>query len=315
LEIFATLLLFILIGVMIMVNVFYRQAKKVNKEQSYTRPDLGIKNNGEEFQVAMKYLIQHLEDAYPEHYPEWVKERVIREQHISMTEWDNRWFEWQHFLIMSALLKTVPMYSNEMDMIWHEMLMFTREYEQFSERFLKTTLHHAPNVVILTNSNEQPRPTDQETPQEQRAWFDLIYLLLFEPTPYSVTVLGPFLRHALSAEVISDFQTLPQNELKAKYFHNHVIKEFAFMEEVVEKLIVLIQDMLEKITSHASIHGTDIKRFRLNNSVQPTEEHPLRNHLVGTLFLAMYHREKFTEQNKKWYKANWRLEVTKKKDK
>lgn len=302
-EIFAALLLFILIGMMIMANVFYRQAKKVNKEQSYVQPYLGIQHHGEDFQIAMKHLIKHLEDAYPENYREWIQERVMREHYISMVEWENRWFEWQRFLIMAALLKSVPMYSQEVDTVWHEMLMFTREYEQFSERFLKTRLHHAPNVGNPSTTKVNDGERNGPSPQEERAWFDLIYLLLFEPTPYSVTVLGPFLRHALSAEIIADFQTATHEELEEKYFHTHVIREFAFMEEIVQILITSIQEMLEKVINHVDIHGTNIKRFRLNTTVQPKEEHPLRNHLMGTLFLAIYHREKFTEQNKKWYKA------------
>lgn len=299
-EIFASLLLFIFIGVVIMVNAFYRQAKKINKEQTYVLPNLGIQDHGELFQVAMKHLIQHLQDSYPQNYPEWVQERVIRENYISMTEWENRWFEWQRFLIMTALLPSVPMYSQEIDLVWHEMLMFTREYEEFSDRFLKRTLHHAPNVPLPAESENELKKS-QQSPQEQRAWFDLIYLLLFEPTPYSVTTLGPFLRHPLSDEILADFQTLTPEELEAKYFHTLVMKEFAFMEEVVQILITSIQEMIEKVTNHVDIHGTDVKRFRLNTTVQPKEEHPLRNHLVGTLFLAMYHRDKFREQNNKWY--------------
>ncbi len=303
-EIFASLLLFIFIGVMIMVNVFYRQAKKMNKEQSYVLPDLGIQENKEAFQVAMKHFIQHLEDAYPTNYPEWIKERMIREQYISLTEWENRWFEWQRYLIMTALLPSVPMYSDEVDLVWHEMLMFTREYEEFSKRYLKTTLHHAPNVEskLLNETNEIKPIEKNETPQEQRAWFDLIYLLLFEPTPYSVTTLGPFLRHPLGKAVLTDFQTLTPEQLEAKYFHKRVIKEFAFMEEVVQILIESIQAMIDKIATHVDLHGMDTKRFRLNVTVQPKDEHPLRNHMVGTLFLAMYHRDTFIEQNNKWYR-------------
>jgi hypothetical protein len=306
LEFFAAFLLFILIGMMIMGMVFYRQAKKVNKERSYVMPHLGFRDHGEEYQIAMKHMLQHLEESYPQNYPEWISERVIREHYINIVEFENRWFEWQRFLIMAALLKTTPMYSEEVDSIWHEMLMFTREYEEFSNRYLKTTLHHAPNISKPLDKEAIETKKDMvriETPQEQRAWFDLIYLLLFEPTPYSVTVLGPFLRHALSKAVIADFQTMPPEELEKKYFHTNVITNFAFMHEIVYTLINKIQSMIEKVVGHVDVHGTDIKQFRLNNNVQPKTEHPLKNHLVGTLFLAMYHRDNFAEQNKRWYKV------------
>jgi hypothetical protein len=306
LELFAAFLLFILIGMMIMAMVFYRQAKKINKVRNYVLPNLGTKNYGEEYTAAMKHMLQHLEQSYPKNYRAWIQERVIREHYISLIEFENRWFEWERFLIMAALLKTTPMYSEEVDSVWHEMLMFTREYEEFSNLFLKTTLHHAPNisspVTKQTVTDEDTLSPSVETPQEQRAWFDLIYLLLFEPTPYSVTVLGPFLRHTLSKEVISNFKTLTPDELKKKYFHTNVIEHFTFMDEIVESLIAQIQSMIEKVDSHVDIHGTDIKRFRLNTTVQPKNVHPLQNHLIGTLFLTMYHYEHFFEQNKKWYK-------------
>ncbi|WP_240873208.1 hypothetical protein [Shimazuella soli] len=296
--------MFILIGMMIMGMVFYRQAKKVNTEKSYVMPNLGTVNHGEEYQVAMKHMLQHLEESYPKNYPAWIQERVIREHYINMVEFENRWFEWQRFLIMAALLKSVPMYSEEVDAVWHEMLMFTREYEEFSNRYIKTTLHHAPNVPRppegKADNVEKSKPA--ETPGEQRAWFDFIYLLLFEPTPYSITALGPFLRHALSQDVIHDFQTLAPDELEKKYFHTNVVMNFAFMQEIVHTLIEKIQSMFELLATHVDVHGTDVKRFRLNATVQPKNEHPLQNHLVGTLFLAMYHREDFHEQNKRWYK-------------
>jgi hypothetical protein len=305
LEFFAAFLLFILIGMMIMGMVFYRQAKKVNKEKSYAMPNLGMINYSEEYLVAMKHMLQHLEESYPANYPDWIQERVIREHYINLVEFENRWFEWQRFLVMAALLKTTPMYSEEVDSVWHEMLMFTREYEEFSNRYIKTTLHHAPNVPKPSEASmdnaEKSEPS--KTPQEQRAWFDLIYLLLFEPTPYSITVLGPFLRHALSQNVITDFQTLTPDELEEKYFHTKVITHFAFMQEIVRILIEKIQSMIELIATHVDVHGTDVKRFRLNTNVQPKNEHPLQNHLVGTLFLAMYHHEDFNDQNKRWYKA------------
>ena len=302
-ELFAAFLLFILIGMMIMGMVFYRQAKKVNKEKNYALPNLGMKSYGEEYDVAVKHLLQHLAEAYPKNYHDWVQERVIREHYISLIEFENRWFEWQRFLIMAALLKTAPMYSEEIDVVWHEMLMFTREYEEFSNRYLKTTLHHAPNIAAPDEQPIENNPSKSiETPQQQRAWFDLIYLLLFEPTPYSVTVLGPFLRHPVAKTVIEDFKTFTPEELEKKYFHTNVIQHFAFMQEIVHQLIEQIQSMIEKIESHVDVHGTDMKRFRLNTNVQPKNNHPLENHLLGNIFLAIYYQDQFVEQNRKWYK-------------
>lgn len=281
--------------------VFYRQAKKVNKDRSYVLPDLGIHVHNETFQVAMKHMLKHLKDSYPNNYPDWVQERVIREHYLHLIEYENRWFEWQRFLIMTALLKGVPMYSEEVDVIWHEMLMFTREYEEFSQRYMKTTLHHVPNVP---RDPQQPaKPEKEDTPQEKRAWFDLIYVLLFEPTPYSVTVLRPFFLHPLSPTVISDFQTLNQTELEEKYFHAKTLNHFVFMQEIVQTLIDKIQELMKKLEKHADVHGVDIKRFLLNPTVQPKNGPVWENQLLAWLFLSMYHRDNFAEQVKKWRKS------------
>lgn len=281
--------------------VFYRQAKKVNKDRSYVLPDLGVHMHNDTFQVAMKHMLKHLEDSYPSNYPDWVQERVIREHYLHLIEYENRWFEWQRFLIMTALLKGVPMYSEEVDVIWHEMLMFTREYEEFSQRYMKTTLHHVPNVP---RDPQQPAKMEkEETPQEKRAWFDLIYVLLFEPTPYSVTVLRPFFLHPLSPTVISDFQTLSQTELEEKYFHAKTLKHFAFMQEIVQTLIEKIQELMKTLEKHVDVHGVDIKRFLLNQTVQPKNGPISENQLLAWLFLSMYHQDNFAEQAKKWRKS------------
>ena len=55
------------------------------------------------------------------------------------------------------------MFSKRVDDIWHEMLMFTREYETFSKKFYHELLHHTPN--------NDPTPIPFE-----RAFFDWVYL-------------------------------------------------------------------------------------------------------------------------------------------
>lgn len=178
-ELIAFFLVAIFIITVIIVNVLYRSAKKVNHKKSYVLEDLGIQPR-HELKEDVKALAQHLESSFVESYVERVKERVIREHKIGLTEWENRFFEWKRYLVMTAILKKVPMYSDEVDEIWHEMLMFTREYEEFSNRYLGTVLHHEPNL------------SGQSLNTEERSFFDLIYLLLFRPTKYSHHTWGAF---------------------------------------------------------------------------------------------------------------------------
>ncbi len=37
------------------------------------------------------------------------------------------------------------MLSEDVDEIWHDMILFTKEYQRFSEKFLGKMLHHIPN--------------------------------------------------------------------------------------------------------------------------------------------------------------------------
>jgi hypothetical protein len=205
----AAVLLLIFIAVVIMVNVFYRMGKKREMPTlSDHLPNLGIQAHSTDFQMQMKLLIDHLHTSYPPHYVERIKERVIRQHHISLVEWEHRWFEWERYLVMTAILRSVPMYSSQVDAVWHEMLMFTREYRQFSQQYLKVMLHHIPN----TSENNPFNPSE-------RAWFDLIYVLLFQPSQYSQMSWGTFLQHPLAKSVLHDFERLSPELLKKKYFN------------------------------------------------------------------------------------------------
>lgn len=252
-EIFAFVLLILFIAIMIIVNAFYRSGKKAGSQSLYVLPNLGIQEHGEYFEQEMKKIIQHLDDALSESYIEQVKERVIREHKISLTEWENRWFEWKRYLVMVSLLKTVPMYSREVDEVWHEMLMFTREYDQFSQRYLGTTLHHIPNPPGVS-----PKPED-------RAWFDLIYVLLFRTTKYSVNTWGAFFRQRLPKQLLEDFKEKPLAELAEQYFNVHAQKHVPGVERVVHHLIRIIHTQLVEMEEYVKKHRKAPKSLKSSN--------------------------------------------------
>ncbi|MEH7344602.1 hypothetical protein V7122_12150 [Bacillus sp. JJ1532] len=76
-----------------------------------------------------------------------LKLRVLQ-NNANWTDHDFEWayFELKRYFILNSLLKTVPMFSERVDEIWHEMLMFTKDYEKFSHKFYKGFLHHTPNI-------------------------------------------------------------------------------------------------------------------------------------------------------------------------
>lgn len=276
-EILVGVLLFVFIGVIIMVNVFYRAAKTDKKPPLMVLPYLGKQTHDQYFEEAILDVYQHLQKSYPEHYKERVKERIIREQHITIEDFENRWFEWERYLVMNALLPSVPMYSREVDLIWHEKLMFTREYEQFSKRFFTMMLHHKPHSL-----------KEQKLVPEQRAWFDLVYLLLFEPTKYSLATWGPFLKHPVSQRLIHDFRGLSDEQLQQKYLNVQVAKNVPDVDKLGIELIHLIQERIEWVDNHYVKYGKEISRFKAH--------WPLKtylNQLVGILFLSAYHNDNF----------------------
>lgn len=135
-------------------------------------------------------LVGRLEAALPSTYQEMLKQRVLSEHpDMSGEEYEWRWQELKRFFILCAILERVPMFSKDVDEIWHEMLMYTYEYQQFSERYLGRMLHHAPN----TSAEQTPLPIE-------RAWFDTLYVDLFGWHEYSAKLWGAFFRVPLPRE-------------------------------------------------------------------------------------------------------------------
>ncbi|AGX04369.1 hypothetical protein B14911_28015 [Bacillus sp. NRRL B-14911] len=157
---------------------------------------------------AAKPLAQHLEKALSDGFQSNIKNRMLKE-HPSWSEKHFDWvfFELKRFFVLSSILKSVPMFSGKVDAVWHEMLMFTRDYEDFSKKFYNSFLHHTPNMEIV------PIPGE-------RAFFDWVYLQVFSPARNSRLIWGEFLRTPIEQGILHDFRTKSEGELLAKYFRD-----------------------------------------------------------------------------------------------
>ncbi len=169
------------IVVIILVAVFSSKGSKKALKNSPIPVNLGIQLEG------VLPIAQALDRSLSNSYLERVKDRVIKE-HPKWADYEFEWtfFELKRYSVMNNLLKSVPMFSTRVDDVWHEMIMFTREYETFSKKFYHELLHHTPN--------NDPRPIPFE-----RAFFDWVYLSLFESTPNSRTIWGEFLKNPYKA--------------------------------------------------------------------------------------------------------------------
>lgn len=87
------------------------------------------------------------------------------------------------------------------------MIMFTVDYERFTDRFFDRFLHHQPNV----DTTPSPQP-------DKRAFFDWMYAHLFDITGNSRLLWGKFFQHPLDKSTLQDFQRLSEDELLDRYF-------------------------------------------------------------------------------------------------
>ncbi|SDX26348.1 hypothetical protein [Paenibacillus sp. CF384] len=169
---------------------------------------------------------ERLEAALSEDFEARVKDRVMkRTPSMREGEWQWQWFELKRYFLMCGVLRNVPMYSVRVDEVWHEMLMFTREYEQFCKQFCGGTIHHAPH-----GADAKPAPGE-------RAWFDWIYGELFLPVPVSGQLWGAFYRTPLPHELMDELETSDTNDLRSKRFNEKAATQFNDLSATIDYLI------------------------------------------------------------------------------
>jgi hypothetical protein len=80
-------------------------------------------------------------DAFP--LPEMLVPRVAKEHRYSSRDAANLVKEAKRMLYLSVVTKQPISPSQDVDMAWHEMLMFTRFYKKFAD-FIGGFIHHDP---------------------------------------------------------------------------------------------------------------------------------------------------------------------------
>jgi len=167
---------------------------------------------------------ERLEAALTVDFQARIKDRVLKnEPGLTNEEWQWRWFELKRYFLMCAVLKGVPMYSTKVDAVWHEMLMFTREYEQFCQQFCGVFIHHAPHA-----------PGAVQDPSD-RAWFDWVYGELFVRTAPSERLWGRFYQKPLTN--IEELEQLSIEELRARLFNVKAADAFSDLNDTIHYLL------------------------------------------------------------------------------
>ena len=199
----------ILIVVIILVILFL--SNKNTSGFSRTSGELEIKQIR-----GLKKLSDHLDESLSTSFMEKVEERVRRKNKLKENEYEWRLLDLKRYFILTALLKETPMFSEKVDELWHEMLMFTREYDDFSKKYLGKTLHHSPNVTVESNP-------------DLRGFFDWIYSELFFIRKENIHLYTGFFRHPVHPKILEEFRDLSEQELIERYFNS----ESNYMETIL----------------------------------------------------------------------------------
>ncbi|WNF25051.1 hypothetical protein [Mesobacillus jeotgali] len=180
-------------------------------------------------EVPASAILHKLENALPYEYINQVKLRFLSDHpQISDDEFEWRLFELKRYFFLNSIMKSTPMFSSKVDEVWHDMLMFTKQYEAFSERYLGKMLHHTPNL--------EPEPAPQE-----RAFFDWAFAQLFEITEYTWQAWGDFFHYPMDREVLQKMSSFSDDELKQQLFN---VKEDN--QELVNYLITQLRAQLRE---------------------------------------------------------------------
>ncbi|MEH7306029.1 hypothetical protein [Neobacillus drentensis] len=156
--------------------------------------------------VPVAPLLEKLDSALDVDYVEQVKQRFLQENpKRTEDEFEWRLFELKRYFLLTNILRETPMFSEEVDEIWHTMLLFTQRYQSFSERYAGKMLHHTPNT--------NPAPVPQE-----RAFFDWVFSHLFTITEFSWKSWGSFFNYPIDKKVLKEFKEESNEWLMNRYF-------------------------------------------------------------------------------------------------
>lgn len=120
-----------------------------------------------------KQLFRQFNRAWSMKIEKTVNVRVKNKKHtLTDVELRERWYELKKFLLLAGISKRLPMFSKNVDDIWHFFLEEEELYNQFCLDFIGEQIEHHPH--------ETPKLLPTE-----RAWFDLLYLCFFNVTSRS----------------------------------------------------------------------------------------------------------------------------------
>ncbi|WP_214803153.1 hypothetical protein [Exiguobacterium sp. ERU656] len=153
-----------------------------------------IKNLNQEF---LRELEKKFDNSISEEFYKKISLKFQQNFNDSTTpKFEELWVEVKKFYLMKYISPNTPMFSQDVDEIWHIMILFTRNYEEFTRRFYGEMLHHDPNLTPHVDV-------------KSRSWFEWLYLNMFTLDKFSWKIWGGFLR----VNIHDEFQKKSDKEL------------------------------------------------------------------------------------------------------
>ncbi len=256
--------------------------KNLNKDNVYYN-DLYNQFNTNNLMINPNFtdltLVSRLENAWKMDFLANVKERVIEKEGWSNEKYSFIEKELKRFFLMAAIFENVPMYSQEVDKIWHEMILFTKSYHNFCKAFSGEMIHHEPNV-----HNDAVTITDRS---DARAVYNLLYNTLFETTSVNTYVLGNLVVNYKNTKVK---EYLSSKTIQTKSFVSHLnsqtknnfLNEFASIQKnLVEK------ENEEARTKHLSQKSFPSSTNRSSSTKKSDDGHINSAFLATNTFFAL----------------------------
>ena len=99
----------------------------------------------------------------------WLYEKLVQEKQVTSEEdYQLRFTEWKKYVALLRIsAEGLGMVSQRVDMLWHQFILFTRHYTDFSEQFYGKYIHHEPKTSFT--------PLDTKIDERFYEWYHLVY--------------------------------------------------------------------------------------------------------------------------------------------
>jgi hypothetical protein len=85
----------------------------------------------------------------------FLKEKLLMEKECTAEEYEERFTEFKKYISIARIYREqLDMPSKEVDAVWHQFILFTRDYFDFCDRFYGKYFHHSPNIPSRPGSSD-----------------------------------------------------------------------------------------------------------------------------------------------------------------